>query len=62
MKFIKLGGGALALLVALCAPAPAQERYPSRLITIVVPLTPGTTIDILARAFGELLSRMGRQG
>jgi len=62
VKFIEVGGGALALLVALCAPAPAQERYPSRLITIVVPLTPGTTIDILARLYADGLGkRLGQQ-
>jgi tripartite-type tricarboxylate transporter receptor subunit TctC len=41
----------------LCAAARAQERFPSRLITIVVPLTAGTTADILARLFAEGLSR-----
>ena len=46
----------LALAVA-CTAAPAQERYPSRLITIVVPLTPGTTADILARLFAEGLAK-----
>lgn len=51
-----------ALLLAFaCAPALAQEhlqdRFPSRLITIVVPLTAGTTADILARLFAEGLSK-----
>jgi tripartite-type tricarboxylate transporter receptor subunit TctC len=42
--------------------AAAQEHYPSRLITVVVPLTAGTTIDILARLFAESLSkRFGQQ-
>jgi tripartite-type tricarboxylate transporter receptor subunit TctC len=49
---------ALSLLLAIsCACARAQERFPSRLITIVVPLTAGTTADILARLFAEGLSR-----
>ena len=55
--------GALALAVAIAAaPARAQDPYPSRLITVVVPLTPGTTIDILARLYAEHLSkRLGQQ-
>src|SRR5262252_6333348 len=49
---------ALSLLIAISwASARAQERFPSRLITIVVPLTAGTTADILARLFAEGLSR-----
>jgi tripartite-type tricarboxylate transporter receptor subunit TctC len=53
---------ALAAVIAACAPARAQEPYPSRLITIVVPLTPGTAIDILARLYAEALAkRLGQQ-
>jgi tripartite-type tricarboxylate transporter receptor subunit TctC len=52
---------ALAWAVAACLPAPAQEAYPSRNVTVVVPLTGGTTMDILARLFAEGLSkRFGR--
>ena len=48
----------LALLLAIaCAPSRAQEHFPSRLITVVVPLTAGTTADILARLFAEGLSK-----
>src|SRR5262245_57345391 len=43
-------------LLALLAPAPAQE-YPSRTITIVVPLAPGTGMDVIARLYGEQLSK-----
>ena len=52
---------ALALL-ALCAgstsivPAAAQTPYPNRAIKIIVPYTPGTGIDILARLIGQKLS------
>jgi tripartite-type tricarboxylate transporter receptor subunit TctC len=53
---------ALAVAIVAAAPARAQEPYPSRLITVVVPLTPGTTIDILARLYAEHLSkRLGQQ-
>jgi tripartite-type tricarboxylate transporter receptor subunit TctC len=60
MKAFKLG--ALALSLCAAASTSAQERYPSRVITIVVPLTAGTTIDILARLFADNLSkRLGQQ-
>jgi tripartite-type tricarboxylate transporter receptor subunit TctC len=57
MKIAHVGAAALAAVLALSTPAPAQEHYPSRLITVVVPITAGTTIDILARLYGEALSR-----
>ena len=47
----------LAAMLCLCAPGRAQEAYPSRLITIVVPITPGTTIDILARLYADKLAK-----
>ena len=57
-----IGAAALAAMLALSAPALAQEHYPSRMLTIVVPITAGTTIDILARLYGEALSRrLGQQ-
>ncbi len=62
MKVAHAGTAFLAALLALCAAGHAQETYPSRLITIVVPITAGTTIDILARLYGEALSkRLGQQ-
>ena len=61
MSFIKAAVVALVLAIA-CGPARAEERYPSRLVSIVVPLTPGTTIDILARLYAESLAkRFGQQ-
>jgi len=54
----RFGSVTLSFLLAIsCASARAQEHFPSRLITIVVPLTAGTTADILARLFAEGLSR-----
>jgi tripartite-type tricarboxylate transporter receptor subunit TctC len=45
------------LVSAIVAPAAgAQDAYPSRPVRIVVPFTPGTGIDILARTLGQ---RMG---
>jgi tripartite-type tricarboxylate transporter receptor subunit TctC len=62
MTIPKLATLMLALLAALCAPARSQDQYPSRLITIVVPITPGTAIDILARLYADKLSkRFGQQ-
>jgi tripartite-type tricarboxylate transporter receptor subunit TctC len=70
MKLVNLGMVMLAVTMAVGSHARAQDRtqdrvqdqYPSRLLTVVVPLTPGTTIDILARLFAENLSkRFGQQ-
>src|SRR5258707_9095005 len=48
--------------VALCfaafsSSALAQDAYPSRPITLVVPFPPGGVADIVARPFAEALSR-----
>jgi len=48
---------ALTLSLIGTLPAPAQDRYPSKPITIVTPITAGTTIDILARLFADGLSK-----
>jgi tripartite-type tricarboxylate transporter receptor subunit TctC len=39
----------VALLLALTAAANAQESWPSRSITIVVPYSAGTAPDVIAR-------------
>jgi tripartite-type tricarboxylate transporter receptor subunit TctC len=49
-------GAVLAATLILHGPTWAQE-FPSSAITVVTPLAPGTTIDILARLYGERLSR-----
>jgi tripartite-type tricarboxylate transporter receptor subunit TctC len=55
--------GALLLLasLAISPPARAEDQFPARPITIVVPLTPGTAIDILARLYADRLSALLRQ-
>jgi tripartite-type tricarboxylate transporter receptor subunit TctC len=66
MKLMNWAVAALATALAAGSAARAQDRaqdqYPAKLLTVVVPLTPGTTIDILARLFAESLSkRFGQQ-
>ena len=52
---------ALVLLFAICAPAQAQSDYPNRTITLVVPLPPGGTTDIMARVIADQLGSALRQ-
>jgi tripartite-type tricarboxylate transporter receptor subunit TctC len=58
MKFKRLIGAALLMLACWSLPARAQDQFPSRLITLVVPLTPGTAIDILARLYADKLAKL----
>jgi tripartite-type tricarboxylate transporter receptor subunit TctC len=46
----------LALIAIQPLPSPAQD-YPSRAITVVVPLSAGTGMDIIARLYSEQLAR-----
>lgn len=43
------------LLVAMACSAAAQS-YPSKPVTLLTPLPPGSTVDVLARAFSQQLS------
>ena len=62
MTVSKFAAITVATFVFLCGQARGQEQYPSRLITIVAPITAGTAIDILARLYADKLSkRFGQQ-
>src|SRR5262245_8711976 len=51
----------LIAAVALALPARAADPYPSRPITMIVPYTPGTGIDIVARTLGpKIAERWGQ--
>jgi tripartite-type tricarboxylate transporter receptor subunit TctC len=53
-------GLALAVFAIMASPAQAED-YPSRAITIVVPLAPGGGVDFVARTLGTKLSeRLGK--
>ena len=52
---VLLQGFALALVALLTRPALAED-FPSRPITILVPLAPGGGVDFVARTIGQKLS------
>jgi tripartite-type tricarboxylate transporter receptor subunit TctC len=54
--------GLLALVAASCGPLLAQEAWPSRPIKLVVPLTAGGGVDMMARVTAQHLSdQLGQQ-
>src|SRR3954451_7877562 len=57
MQLMKLARRACLIAAALALPATAAAQQPGRPITIVVPYSPGTGIDILARTLGNELSQ-----
>jgi tripartite-type tricarboxylate transporter receptor subunit TctC len=58
----KLSLVALVALTAFALPARAQSDYPNRPITLVIPLPPGGTNDIMARSVADKMSAaLGQQ-
>jgi tripartite-type tricarboxylate transporter receptor subunit TctC len=60
MRSSNAGMTALAAALAFAMPAHAGngvDNYPSRPIRMIVPLSPGTTTDVVARTIGDHLSR-----
>lgn len=58
---MKLHHAALAVALAIVPLCAAAQTFPSRTVTLVVPFTTGTGIDILARAIGPKLSERWKQ-
>ena len=58
MKLRLFAGFALGLL---CAPLAFSQAYPNKPVRIVVPFTPGSATDTLARTYGQKLSEMWNQ-
>jgi tripartite-type tricarboxylate transporter receptor subunit TctC len=52
----------LSVAIALSSPIAVAQSYPVKSIRIVVPFTPGTGMDILARSVGAKLSERWGQG
>jgi tripartite-type tricarboxylate transporter receptor subunit TctC len=52
---------ALALAFSVFSLCACAQSFPSRPVTLIVPFTPGTGIDILARAIGPKLSELWKQ-
>ncbi len=52
---------AAGVLSCIAGPGAAQEQYPARPITLVVPFSAGSQPDILARSIGDGLSKLSGQ-
>ena len=58
MKVSRFVSMLLASLMLIVAVASAQDKYPSKPITVVVPYATGTTTDLIARAFAPKLQEI----
>jgi tripartite-type tricarboxylate transporter receptor subunit TctC len=56
-RLLALTFGAIASALCCASTAVAQEAYPSKPIALVVPFPPGGVADIVARPFGDAMSR-----
>ena len=57
-----LCSGVVWTLVLACAwPVCAQEKYPARPVTVIVPMNPGGGTDLVGRAFAEALKKQLNQ-
>lgn len=61
MPLVKVLVALAAACLAFAAPAAAQQ-YPSRIVKLIVPQTPGGATDVFARKIGQLLGEKWGQG
>ena len=59
---VSFAAAAIQVLAAGIAPPPAiAQTYPSQLVRIVVPFTPGSQTDILGRAYADKLQEIWKR-
>src|SRR4029078_7260195 len=46
----------VSIVVLACATLPAAAQYPTRVVKLIVPQTPGGATDVFARKVGQMLS------
>ena len=62
MPNLRLAWITCCFATATAAPAPAQEPWPNKPVTVVVPFAAGGNVDVAGRLFSERLStRLGKQ-
>ncbi len=59
---LRLSVGVALMAACFALPAAAQQAYPSRPITVIVPYGPGTGIDLIARILTQKLAEDYKQG
>ncbi len=57
MRRLVLGIGLGVLSALLVLPGWAQERYPAKALSVIVPMNPGGGTDLVGRAFAEALKK-----